>query len=89
MSKLTDVVRNFREVARKQRSAESLAFEMLRHPDALPEHIQSAREIAMNIDRMMVEMVTSLRRVFPDRQLSMPFQWNKSEYDRFYKPQGE
>lgn len=86
MSKLTDVVLNFREAASKQRKAESLAFEMLRHPDALPEHIQAAREIAINIDRMMVEMVTSLRNVFPDRRLSMPFQWNKSEYNRFFKP---
>ena len=78
----------FKSVAEKLREAERLSYEMLRHPDATPEHLQSAREIALSIDRTLTEMVTSLRKVFPDRGgFLSTYEWNAPAYNRFFKPQ--
>jgi hypothetical protein len=77
----------FKSVVQKLRKAEHLSYEMLRHPDATPEHLQSAREIALSIDRTLTEMVTSLREVLPDRGgFLSTYEWNAPAYNRFYKP---
>lgn len=78
----------FKSVIEKLHKAERLSYEMLRHPDATPEHLQSAREIALSIDQTLTEMVTSLRKVLPDRGgFLSTYEWNAPAYNRFFKPQ--
>lgn len=86
-AQLRQAKENFKAVRIHQVKADVLALEMLRHPDATPEHLASAHRLILHIDKMMTDMVTSLREVLPDRNWSKPYEWNQPMYNRFFKPQ--
>lgn len=83
---VTQAKENFKAVLRSQVKADVLALEMLRHPDATAEHLESAHRLILHIDKMMTDMVTSLREVLPDRSWSASYEWNQPMYNRFFKP---
>ena len=85
-AQLRQAIENFRELRQKHAKAETLALEMMRHPDATPEHLMSAHNLLIGIDHTMTEIVTSLRMAVPNKSLFRPFMWHTDQYNRFYKP---
>jgi hypothetical protein len=86
-AQLRQAKENFKAVRLSQVKADVLALEMLRHPDATAEHLESAHRLILHIDKMMTDMVTSLREVLPDRGgFLSTYEWNAPAYNRFYKP---
>jgi hypothetical protein len=85
-AQLAQAIENFKELRYKHANAETLALEMLRHPDATAEHLMSAHNLLVGIDITMTEIVTSLRNAIPNKSLFRPYMWHTGQYNRFYKP---
>jgi hypothetical protein len=85
-AQLKQAIEQFKELRHKHAKAEALALEMLRHPDATHEHLASAHNLLVGIDKAMTEVVTSLRRVIPNRSLFRPYMWHDEQYNRFNQP---
>ena len=83
---LRRAIENFGELRHKHAKASALALAMMRHPDATAEHLMSAHNLLVGIDRTMTEIVTSLRNAIPNRSLFKPFMWHTEQYDRYYQP---
>jgi hypothetical protein len=85
-AQLRQAIENFKELRHKHARAEILSLEMIRHPDATAEHLMSARNLLIGIDRTMTEIVTSLRDAIPNRSYFKTYMWHDPMYNRFYKP---
>lgn len=88
-AQLTQAIENFGKLRQNHAKASVLALEMMRHPDATAEHLMSAHNLLVGIDRTMTEIVTSLRNAIPNKSLFRPFMWHTEQYDRYYQPKKE
>lgn len=86
-AQLKQAIENFKDLRYKHAKAAVLALEMMRHPDATAEHLMSAHNLLVGIDRTMTEIVTSLRQAIPNKSLFRPYMWHTEQYNRFFKPQ--
>jgi hypothetical protein len=85
-AQLRQAIEGFKLLREKHAKAERLALEMMRHPEATHEHLMSAHNLLVGMDKAMTEVVTSLRRVIPNKSLFRPYMWHTEQYNRFNQP---
>lgn len=85
MSKYVECVRKFLEVRKKLVEADKRLVEIVVHPDVNEEELREMRKVRMNIEMMMEEVVTALRKAYPPQKQTSVIGngWNDSCYDRY------
>lgn len=75
----------WREAIEHKIKSERLVLELMRHPDATPEQLQSCRRVMLSIEDLMRQIVTGLRKVMPPKRSAYLTQhaWWDKEYNRY------
>lgn len=80
---LGDAILKFKELAQKKREAEGKVLELIRHPKATAEQLVAANKSAVNVELMLREVVTKLRKKWDVRSTAVSTPWNNAEYDKY------
>lgn len=85
MSKYVECVRKFLEVRKQLVEADKRLVEIVVHPDVNEEALREARRSRMNIEMMMEEVVTALRKAYPPEKQTTVIGngWNDPHYNRY------
>lgn len=85
MSKYVQCVRKFLEIRRQIIKSDARLVEIVVHPDVNDSELREARKSRMNIEMMMEEVVTALRKTYPPEKQTTVIGngWNDRCYDRY------
>ena len=75
----------WRSTMEHKAKGERLLLELMRHPDTTPEQLQDCRRMMLNVEGLLKQSVTGLRKVYPMR-LSFTYTqhpWWDKNYDRY------
>ena len=80
---LGDAILKFKSLAQKKREAESKVMELVRHPKVTAEQLVSVNKSAVNVELMLREVGTELRKKWDVRSTIVSTPWNNPEYDKY------
>ena len=85
MSKYVECVRKFLSLRKKLVEADQRIVEIVVHPEVSEDELREMRKVRMNIEMLMEEAVTALRKAYPpEKQTSVIGNgWNDPCYDRY------
>lgn len=74
----------WRSTMEHKAKGERLVLELMRHPDTTPEQLQDCRRMMLNVEGLLRGAVTSLRKVYPERNgmLNQHAWWDRN-YNRY------
>lgn len=75
----------FKETMAHKAKADTLAWQLLSHPDATPEQLVSLHRGAVNVRQMLEKVITACRHKWPDRGFKH-HPWNSPEFDKYNRP---
>ena len=80
----------WRETTEHKAKGERLVLELMRHPDTTPEQLQDCRRVMLNIEGLLKQSVTGLRKVYPEKRgMLMQHPWWDKNYNRYEVKHGD
>jgi hypothetical protein len=73
----------WREATEHKAKGERLVLELMRHPDTTPEQLQDCRRVMLNIEGLLKQSVTGLRKAYPSTGYLIRHPWWADEYNRY------
>ena len=81
----------WRSAVEHKSKGERLVLELMRHPDTTPEQLQDCRRMMLNVENMVRQTVTSLRKVYPRHHNAFVREqpWWDGNYNRYEVRDGD
>ena len=79
----------WRSAVEHKAKGERLVLELMRHPDATPEQLQDCRRVMLNIEGLLKQSVTGLRKVYPLSGYLIRHPWWADAYNRYEVRDGD